>query len=495
MAEIAGGGRRLNDFPAMPEQVAAPVRPGISMRLGIVISSGVPILVLLSLGPVAGLAGPPSVLVWALSAAMGFCMALAFAELAASHPGLTGGIGVLAAHVFAPRSRALALVSQWSYWFGWSPALAINGILVGTYLRGMIMPHAPGWTEVALATAVLGGNAAVNHFGLRAGGRFQVMLVCGVVGGIALLASGAVLSGQFEVARLVPFAPPGGWLSGHGIVAIGGGLFIAGWSAYGAELALSYSAEYRDGTREAVRALVIVAAVSVITFTIVPLILIGVVGTAQVQADPSVALLPLARLAAGGAADAVVIILVIALTISLNMVTIGSSRALYRMARNGQALASLGRLNRHGVPGNALRFDLAVNVTLLLAVTLLNRGHTASIPIALLAAANVGYFLSISLALIAAWLNHRRAPAAHRHLTIRTGLVNFTLGLAALNFVLIVFAGFAWGWANLALGVAVLACAMALFARRPGPAPAHPGPAPRQASRETGDGGHDAAGG
>jgi amino acid transporter len=443
------------------------------------ISSGVPVLVLLSMGPVAGLAGPPSVLIWGLSALIGFCMALVFVELAASRPHLTGGIGVLAASVYAPRSRTLALVGQWSYWFGWSPALAINGVLVGAYLHGLLLPHAPTWTVVALAAAVLGGSATVNHFGLRAGGRFQMILIGCVLAGVALLALGAVLSGRFDAGRLAPFAPPGGWLSGRGVVALGGGLFIAGWSAYGAELALTYSAEYRDGTREAVRALVVIAMVGVLAYTLVPLILIGVVGPARLNADPLAALLPLARTAAHGGAAVVVVILIVALALSLNMVTIGSSRALYRMARNGQAPAALGRLNRHGVPGNALRFDLAVNVTLLLAVTLIDRGHTASIPVALLAAANVGYFLSIGLALVATWLSHRQGRRGHRQLTIRTGLINLGLALAVLNFVLIALAGFAWGWRNLILGVLVLTAVITLFARRRRPVRVSLGVAPQ----------------
>jgi amino acid transporter len=464
----------------VPGQENKTNRLGISVRLGLAIASGVPVLVLLSMGPVAALAGPPSVLVWAVSAAMGFCMALAFVELAASRPFLTGGIGVLAASVLTPRSRLLGLISQWSYWFGWSPALAINGALVGTYLHDILLPRAPSWTVVVLATLVLVALVGMNHFGLHIGGRFQLVLIGSVVGGVGLLVAGAAMAGRFEWGNLVPFAPPGGWLSGHGVIALCGALFIAGWSAYGAELALSYSGEYREGTRQALRTLVIIGLVSIITYTIVPLILVGVIGTARVQADPAVALMPLARTAVGSGADVVVVILVVALMLGLNMVTIGSSRALHRMAINGAAPESLGRLNRHGVPGNALRFDLVVNVALLLAVTFLNRGHAAAVPIALLAAANVGYFLSISLALVAAWLNHRRARHGHRQLVIRNGVINFTLGLAALNLVLIVFAGFAWGWANLALGVLVLIVVITVSARNKrraiAPQPARPQP-------------------
>ena len=439
----------------------------IGTGLGLAVAAGVPVLVLVSVGPVAGLAGTPSVLVWALSATIGFLMAVAFADLAWSFPYHTGGIGVLAGRVLAPRSRTLALVSQWSYWFGWSPALAINGILVGTYLQDVLLPRAPSWTMVLFATAVLAGSVTVNHFGMRQGARFQAVLATCVIGSMTMLTAGALLRGQFDPGRLLPFTPPGGWSSGHGLMAMAGGLFIAGWSAYGAELALSYGTEYRGGAGEAVRALVLVSFASVVAYSVVPLVLVGVLGLERIQQDPSVALTPLVAQSTGGMAGLTVGMLVAALVLGLNMVTIGSSRTLYQMARNGDAWAFLGRLNRHGIPSNALRFDLLVNVALLMAIMAANRGRTTDVPIALLAAANVGYFLSISLALVAAWLHHRRPQPqfGHRPPRIRRGFMDLGLVLAALNLVLLVCAGFAWGWTNLALGVLLLAGVMTVFIR------------------------------
>ena len=49
----------------------------MSWQLGMAVASGVPMLILLSLGPVAALAGPPSVVVWALAALIGLAMAVA----------------------------------------------------------------------------------------------------------------------------------------------------------------------------------------------------------------------------------------------------------------------------------------------------------------------------------------------------------------------------------------------------------------------------------
>jgi amino acid permease len=156
------------------------------------------------------------------------------------------------------------------------------------------------------------------------------------------------------------------------------------------------------------------------------------------------------------------------------MVMIASSRTLYQLARNGNAWRALGKVNRHGVPGNALRFDLVVNACLLLAVFALSHGKISDVPLALLAAASVGYMLSISLALVAAWLSHRQAGQAGRFLRIRPGLMHVALALAFVNLALLLTAGFAWGWLNVLLGVAVLTAAILAFARGDRHAPPEP---------------------
>lgn len=438
----------------------------ISSRLGSAVAAGVPVLVLVSLGPVAGLAGTASVLVWTVSALMGLFMALVFAELAVAFPHQTGGIGVLAARVWAPRSRLLAMVSQWGYWFGWSPALAINGVLLGGYLRGLFADEAPEWTTVAFAAGVLVLSVTINHYGMLKGARVQAALAGAVAAAVLALLGLALASGRFAWSNLSPLRPPSGWSSTSGVVAVAGALFIAGWSAYGAELALSYGTEYRNGARDAVNAVVVVALVSVVAYTAVPLVIVGALGTRAVQDDPAAALSALLHQSAGSATPVVVAVLMTALLLCLNTVMIGSSRTLYQMSRNGSAWTFLGQLNRHGVPANALRFDLGVNLGLLGAVLLISGGRTTGVPIALLAAANVGYFSAVSLALLAGWLHVRSRRRAHDGaLRVRRGLMRFGVVLAAVNVGLLATAGFAWGWLDVALGLVILAGVVTLAAR------------------------------
>lgn len=83
-------------------------------------------------------------------------------------------------------------------------------------------------------------------------------------------------------------------------------------------------------------------------------------------------------------------------------------------------------------------------------------------------AANVGYFVSLVLALVAA------SVVGPSRLRRRLGL-----GLATFNAGLLASAGFAWGWRNVGLGIAVVAavCLLPRATRMPA-GPADPQPAP-----------------
>jgi amino acid transporter len=444
----------------------------ISAPFGVAIAAGVPLLVLVSLGPVAGLVGTASIVVWPVSALIGLFMALAFAELAGGYTRVNGGVAVLAADVLQTRSRFLARTGQWSYWFGWSPGLAINGLLVGGYLQRMAFPEQPPWLAAVAAGVILIMSATVNHFGMRIGARLQLLLVTTVILVIAVLVVGAVQHRAISPASLWPVSPPDGWLSATGAVGLAGAFFIAGWSAYGAELALSYAARYRSGVRDAVGALVLVAAFSVVAFGLVPALLLAVVGAAALQADPADAFIMLSERSTDLPASVILGALVLALVIGLNMVALASSWTLHQMSLRGDAPRFLGRLNRHGMPANALRFDVSANLVLITVLTLIARGNAAEVPIALLATANVGYFVSMILALWAAWLNHRR-PVRPGLLRLRPGLARLAPVLAGFNLLLLLAAGAAWGWTDMAIGVAVLALALtfASLTRQRQPAP------------------------
>jgi len=440
-------------------------RPGVTWQLGMAVASGVLILILLSLGPVAALAGPPSVVVWTLAALVGLAMALPFAELVGLFPGQAGGIAVVTAHALRPRSRVLSVVVQWSYWLGWTLGLAINGILLGDYLRQRFLPGSSAWTAWLMAVAALSLSVMVNHRGIKPGARLQIaLLACTAVVSLFLLVV-PVLTGHATLAHLGPFRPPGGWTSPHTLIALAGAFFIAGWSAYGAEIALTYSGEYRGGSRDAVRTLLTVAVLMVAVYSLVPLLTFAVVEPGSVAGGPVLLFESLPGAGNWVGSVLVPVALVGAFFLTLNTIAIGSSRTLWQMAHNGDAWPVLGRLNRNGAPGNALLFDLAFNATVLAVSFLINKNR-AEVPIALLASANVGYFACLILALCTTWMMRRTAPSRPRSFRAPRGAVGLGLFLAGFNTVLLAGAGAAWGWRNIALGIGVLTANVVLLTPR-----------------------------
>jgi amino acid transporter len=321
-------------------------------RLGLAIASGVPVLVVLSLGPVAALAGPPAVAVWPLAALVGLVMAVALAELVCLYPDQTGGIGVATAHALRPHSPFVAALAQWSYWLGWSLGLGINAFLVGSYLQLLFVPGGSPWVAWLIAVGILGVSVFVNHYGIRPGAWFQSALLVCTVATAGVLLGLPLVTGHVEFGHLVPFEPPGGWASFHAPVALAGAFFIAGWSAYGAEIALSYRSEYARDRRDLVRCLMVVAAVTVAVYTVLPFVATIAAAPGGVRGGPVLLLESLShhQRFVGSLVPAA---LVGALFLTLNTVAVGSSRALMQMARNGEAWSFLGRLNRRGVPCRA----------------------------------------------------------------------------------------------------------------------------------------------
>jgi hypothetical protein len=107
-----------------------------------------------------------------------------------------------------------------------------------------------------------------------------------------------------------------------------------------------------------------------------------------------------------------------------------------------------------------------------LAVSLLINHNSADVPISLLASANVGYFLSIILALVATWVMRRTRPELVRPFRSPAGFVGLGLLIAGFNAVLLAGAGAAWGWRNIALGVGILAISGILLTPRTARLPA-----------------------
>jgi len=79
------------------------------------IASGVPPLVLFSIGGIAATVGTPSYIVWALSITMGFIQSFTYAEIAGMFPNKSGGAPIYGAAAWIHYGKIFGPLSVWSY--------------------------------------------------------------------------------------------------------------------------------------------------------------------------------------------------------------------------------------------------------------------------------------------------------------------------------------------------------------------------------------------
>src|SRR5918994_6190814 len=111
-----------------PDQAGPATRPGdhglqrtITWSGAFWIASGVPALVLFSIGSIAATVGTPSVLVWTVSIAFGLLQAFVWAEIAGLFPSKSGGASVYGAMAWVRYAKPVAPLSVWCNWLAWSP--------------------------------------------------------------------------------------------------------------------------------------------------------------------------------------------------------------------------------------------------------------------------------------------------------------------------------------------------------------------------------------
>src|SRR6202051_1883636 len=105
------------------------------------VASGVPPLVLFSIGAVAATVGKLSWIVWTVSIAMGFIQSFPYAEIAGLFPNKAGGTSIYGAIGWVRDGKLIAPISVWCNWLAWSPLQATGSALAAGYiLNGIFAP-------------------------------------------------------------------------------------------------------------------------------------------------------------------------------------------------------------------------------------------------------------------------------------------------------------------------------------------------------------------
>jgi amino acid transporter len=459
------------------------------------VASGVPALVLFSIGGIAGTVGTPAYAVWIVSMLMGFIQSFTYAEIAGLFPNKSGGASVYGAAAWLKYSKFIAPLSVWCNWFAWTPVLSLGSAIAAGYIMDAF-EHAPAaeaiaakiaemaaagtpvddagataalmplhnWSLVSFsipgivnisigATFIIGAILmliafAIQHRGIL--GTAKVQTVVGLIIVITLLIVGVApfFNGNFHSENFSPFVPlaapyvpdPGSWNTA-GWTLVLGGMFIAAWSTYGFETAVCYTSEFKNPETDTFKAIFYSGLLCLVLFILVPITFQGYLGLTGmldggIVAGTGVAS-AMANMVGGGSSAAIHNIMVLLMIASLILIIItamaGSSRTLYQGSVDGWLPKYLSGVNHNGAPVNAMWTDLIFNLILL---TFAASDATAYYFI--LAVSNCGYIIFNFLNLNAGWIH--RMDAGHVKRPYKAPTIILAAG-TVLSFVNVIFMG------------------------------------------------------
>lgn len=302
------------------------------------VASGVPALVLFSIGGIAGTTGTLAFVIWMTSVSFGLLQSFTYAEIAGLFPSKSGGASVYGATAWLRYSKFIAPLSVWCNWLAWTPVLSLGCSIAAAYILNALAPI-PGFSEAspevatwladpanagktaadAIAALTAAATPAIRDWTLYSGtlgpvsfslnsvfwigvilmlitfsiqhrgilGTANVQKYIGLIVIVPMLIVGVVpiLTGQINWDNYTPFVPlaeaysaePGAWnISGWTLVF--GGMFIASWSAYAFETSICFTSEFKDPGRDTVRAILYSGLLCLLMYTLVPFTFQGVLG-------------------------------------------------------------------------------------------------------------------------------------------------------------------------------------------------------------------------
>lgn len=457
------------------------------------VASGVPALVLFSIGGIAATIGTPSWVVWILSVLMGYIQAHTYAEIAGMFPSKSGGASIYGAAAWVRYGRLIAPLSVWCNWVAWSPVLAIGtGIAAGYIFNALFAPDSAilawsitladlgflkeGLTLRINATSILGtilllGVFAIQHHGILRTARIQTIVGIAVIVPLLIVGLVPLLSGDVLMANLFPLGPlaqdaqgnatAGPWtLSGWTLFL--GGMFIAAWSTYGFETAVCYTSELKNPQRDTAKGIIYAGLLCIVIFSLVPLSFQGTLGLERMLEpgiyDGSGVAAAMADMVGGGrlVAALLVVMLLLALMLSIMTAMAGSSRTLYQGSKDGWLPRYLSHVNEHGAPTRAMWTDLGFNVLLLL----------MSDYVFVLAVSNCCYLVFNFLNLNAGWIHRIDNAQARRPWRAPNGFLAAGVVLSFVNMVFLGAGANVWGAGTLTMGLIAMALVVPFFVWR-----------------------------
>jgi len=409
----------------------------VTWKSSFVVSLGAALLIVTSLGAIAGDLGPASIFVWTVVVAIGIMQCFMIAEMASMFPNKSGGTSTYAHEAFS-KWPFIGAVANWGYWCGWVPVIPVNLIVAAGYFKSFV-PSITDTQVLWLAIIISLVLYASNYIGLKPGiWSSAVMAICSICPLIVIVVSPAFVPHLFHAANIFPFKPlNGSWTSHSSWMLICKWLFVALWSAYGIEAASTTIAELKDPHKDGPKAMLSSSIAGFVAYSVVPFVMLGIVGVSVLTQDASVAFLPAAQAIFGHIGGIVVsLMLITALLLGVQTTIIGSSRCMYQMTHDGQMIKQFGIINKYGVPVGSMFVDMAVTIGMLL----LFKANVIN----LIAASNVGYIM-VWIVLIPAYIILRvTRPTADRPFKLPDIFVPIAVLITVFNIAIFAIGGPQW---------------------------------------------------
>ncbi|SDG08625.1 Amino acid transporter [Methanolobus vulcani] len=440
----------------------------IDWKQGLAIALGVPLLILPSIGYLTSYVWSFAIVIWGATVLLGFLQNFAFGELATVFPKASGLPGYTQTVFGSDKDKNnkgkfkfgkfIGGFSAWSYWFGWSPVLAIYAILISDYLQGMV-PALSGINSTILALIVggfiFGSLAIINSKGLKNGAAAGFILAAISLIPLLVITIAPFFTGDFQMSNITSSWFPTDWSwDWEHILILLGLLAMAEWSAAAWETVAIYGPEYKKPNSDIPKALLVCGAICLVLYVLVQTSVIGALGVDGVLAEPISPMLPLANMSLGPMGASISIIMLIgAMLLIIQTAFLSSARSIYSMSVEGNLPSFLSKLNKHGHPMNAMLADAAFNMFLILLGT----------PTAILAASAIGYICANGISLYT-YVKVRndpelsklerpfKAPKGWKSVALATTILNtpfFLIGIIYLN-------SLELGWATTGVGFFML---------------------------------------
>ena len=296
-----------------------------------------------------GSIGPAVVLSYAMAGLLVMLVMRMISEMAVAMPGV---------QTFPDFARAgvgnwAGFVVGWLYWYFWVVVIAIEAIAGAKIICGWFPQFAVWEVGVVLMAALTG----VNLLSTRSFGEFEFWFASIKVAAIIVF---IVLTAAFAFGITSPTGPTFSNLTSHGgfapagVAAIFAGVSTTIFSLCGAEIATLAAAESEEGARTIGRLTISVSVRILVFFVLSILMIVSVVPWNEIQ--PGVSPFAHALRAMGyPAADLIMNAIVLVAVLScLNSGIYITSRAMFGLARNGDAPQSCVQLSRSKVPVRAI---------------------------------------------------------------------------------------------------------------------------------------------